>query len=150
MTLNLGGYVSELTFDGTDLQPDDHSFVLWISRGLTAAPSVRGEDSVVPHAAGRVALSRQADLLRIELDGWIFGATPAGFRTTQRALMNLFDGVAEPRVLSCLLEDGVATATINARPQPPVLVDEIIPSHLARVNVALESVDPYWVVNEGS
>jgi len=146
MTLNLGGYVTELTFDSVDLQPDDHSYVLWIARGLQGAPTVRGSDTIVPHAPGRVARSRQADTLRIELDGRIFASTPAGFQTTRTLLMALFDGVAEPRLLSCLLEDGATTAEIYARPIPPHLIDEAVPSYLARLSIALESVDPYWTL----
>jgi len=148
---NLGGYVTDLTFDGTELQPEDGSFVFWFVRGSPGtAPLVRGRDVVIPHAAGRIARSRQADLLPIEIEGRILASTPGGYRQTVRGLMTLFDGVAEPRALACLLEDGTTTAEILARPVPPVLLDDYVASHAARINVAFEAVAPYWTIEEGS
>lgn len=141
------GEVTDLTFDSTLLQPSDVSFVMWIETGLQGAPTVRGDDTVIPHLAGRVPRSRQADRLIIELEGYILAETPSEFADIRGQLMTLFDGVALPRTLSCTLEDGVTTATIAARPTPPVLLDPIIPSYAARINVRLESVDPYWVLS---
>jgi hypothetical protein len=149
MPASPAGYVTELTFDGTDLQTADRTMICRITKGLNGAPQVRGRDTVIPHAAGRTARSRQADQLVVEVECWILADDPDTFRTRHRELMTLFDGVDSPRVLSCLLEDG-GTATINARPIPPILETEPVPSHVARLDVQLESVDPYWVIVDGS
>lgn len=150
MTLSIAGYVSDLTFDSTDLQPSDRSFVLWIARGLNNVPAVRGQDIVVPHLAGQVVGNRKADKLPIELVGWILanGVTPSiiagAFRTIVESLKAVFDPTLDPRVLAATLEDGSAAA-INAR-VTALVIEEKVTSHVASISVAMESIDPYWVI----
>lgn len=151
MAQDIGGFVTAVTFDGTDLVPPSHSYVLWIAQGLNAVPTVRGKDSLIARAAGRTPRSRVADTLSIEIVGWVLaqGTTlalaVADYRASIEALKALFDPALDPRVLQATLEDGT-TATINARAVPPLLITENVPSHVARVSAALESVDPYWVI----
>lgn len=151
MPLEMGGYVTGITYDTTELQPSSQDWVLWIMRGLNDVPSVRGEDDVIPGAPGRVARARQADVRVIELEGWIMaqGATwelaIANFRQSVQALQALFDPTLDPRVLSAVLEDG-SVATINARVVPPLVVEERVASHVARIAVQMESLDPDWVI----
>jgi len=91
-SMNTGGFVTGLTYDGTDLVPSDGSFVLWISKGLNDAPEVRGQDVTVPALTGQVARNRVANRLPIELSGWVLAQTDpvsagvAQFRQTVRAL----------------------------------------------------------------
>jgi len=149
MPLTSGGYVA-LSYDGTDLAPSSLEYVLWLVRGLNEVPSVRGADDVVPRRTGRIARARVADVLALELEGWVLaqGTTVAlaiaNFRESVQALQALFDPVLDPRVLSATMEDGTVQ-TINARVLPPVLIEERVASHVARVSIALESVDPYWL-----
>lgn len=151
MTLGVGGFVTALEYDGTELQPSSLAHVLWITRGLNDVPLVRGSDDVVPHLVGRLARSRIADVMPIELQGWVLaqGATMdsavAGFRASVELLKTLFDPELDPRVLSATLEDGSA-ATIYARVVPPISIIEVVAGHVARVSVALESLDPRWAI----
>lgn len=140
--------VTAVTFDGTSLQRADGSVILEIKRGLGDVPRVRGRDQVVPGLAGRIPRGRIADVLPLELEGIIegVGATEAERRSSFVALRQemraLFDPTKDPEALACVLEDG-STATINARCVPPLLWEER-PGYIARLNVALESVDPDW------
>ena len=144
--------ITDLTFDSTVLMRTDGLF-LTIKRGIGEIPSVRGSDQIVPGRAGRIARARVADVLRIELEGVVGGKAdlvtpvtePAAYYALVLAMKALFAPTKVPKVLSCVLPDG-STATINARTIPPLLWDEEIAGRLARLNVALESVDPYWVV----
>lgn len=145
------GYVA-LTADGTDLAPSSLEYVLWLVRGLNEVPSVRGSDDVVPRRTGRIARARFADALPLELEGWIMAQgtsvadVVANFRDTVQVLQALFDPAGDPIVLEATLEDG-SVQTINARVLPPILIEEKVASHVARVSIALESVDPAWVVS---
>ncbi len=148
---NVGGYVDELEYDNVALVHASLDWVLWLTRGLNDVPTVRGRDDVVPHLDGRVVRNRRADVLQLELAGWVLAhgddldETVANFRTSVRALQTLFDPALDPRVLSATLEDGSAAA-ISARVVPPISIVEVVASHVARVSVALESVDPYWAI----
>lgn len=82
-----------LTYRGTDLQtPTLH---LDIVRGFFEPPEVRGEDDVIPMAAGREEQTRIADRLLIRLEGYVLGAgltellRQQSFYATTQALMAL-------------------------------------------------------------
>jgi hypothetical protein len=141
MTLTPSGYVSDLEFDGTSLQRDG-TLVMQVTRGLLGAPTVRGDDTIIPHLLGRTPRSRQADRLPIELAGWILAEDPEEFWPLVAEMNTLFDGVALPRVLSANVP-GVGECTINARPVG-VTITPVVESHAAQIDVLLESVDPYW------
>jgi len=141
MTLSIAGYVSDLTYASTDLQPTDQSFVLWISRGINDVPSVRGTDVVVPHKIGQTAGTRRADKLAIELTGWVLanGATAdllvAAFREIVESLKALFDPADGYQTLAATLEDG-SEAMIAARVVGLVITEQV-PSHVASAPVTL-------------
>lgn len=145
------GPVTALTFDSTLLERDD-GFSLSLKRGLGEVATVRGVDTVIPGRAGRVFRARVADRMALELEGNIIGIGTFPTSTDAEAYyalvleaQDLFDPTKDPAVLSCVLPDG-STATINVRVVPPILWDEKVPGLAARLNVALESVDPDWVI----
>jgi len=149
--------VVELSFDGTDLFNDDGTRMFGITKGHPGSPPVvRGRDTTVPHRTGRIRRSRVASSLGIVLEGWetapsglALDDARAAFRQAVRGLFALFDGTTDPRVLQALLEDG-SIATIDASPLPPLLYKETVPGLAAEFNIELESVDPYWLIVDGS
>lgn len=149
MSLTAGGYVAG-AYRSAALVHASLDWVLWITRGLNDAPQVRGKDVVVPAAAGRLVRNRVADLLIIELQGYVLGHgvtvadTVANFRASVEALRAVFDPTLVPSTLSLVLEDG-GTATIAARTVDATM-PEVVPGHVAEVRVQLESVDPNWVI----
>lgn len=144
--------ITSLTFDGTLLMRDDRTLYLSLKRGVGEVPTVRGEDVVVPRLAGRVARARVPDRMALELEGLVVGyrdptdgspTEPESYYTVVREMRALFDPTKDPALLSGILPDGTL-ASINVRVVPPLLWDEMIPGRLAKLNVALESVDPDW------
>jgi hypothetical protein len=148
MTTAVG--IRGLQFSDEDLQPSDLSIFLQIVTGLDDLAAVRGVDTVVPGLTGRIPRERIADVRAIELAGWVQGvgededARRADYRDSVLWLQTLFDPTAPPDVLEVTLESG-GTATINARPLLMVWGEETVPC-VRQVSVALESVDPNWVV----
>lgn len=143
--------IRALTCDGTVVMRDDGLF-LSLKKGLGEIPYVRGSDQIVPGLAGRIPRSRIGDRMALELEGLVRGipdeadndpSEPVAYYDLVLECRNLFDPTKEPWILSCLLPDG-STASINVRVVPPLLWEELIPGRLARLNVALESVDPTW------
>jgi hypothetical protein len=139
-----------LTFSGTDLQPSDLHFFLDIFVGLNELPEVRGQDTLIPDQIGLQPRNRKATRRYIELRGFVRGAGAdeeaqrGDFRDTMDALQALFDNTLQPDELVAVCEDGT-TRTIDARPLSILMGTEPLPSYRS-INVALESVDPNWVV----
>lgn len=142
--------VTELTFD-SGLLMDDAGLFLQVKRGLGEIPFVRGTDTIVPRRTGRIARARVGDRLSIELEGLVRGIetlTETEAETYYALVLSvkaLFDPTKDPATLSCILPDG-STASILVRVVPPLLWEEIIPGRLARLNVAMESVEPDWTI----
>lgn len=143
--------IHTLTYDATSIQQSPIGIFLELVDGLNEIPKVRGEDDVVASLTGRSPYPRVADVLPLELRGVVLGMgstvedQQSSFRTlmgTLRAL--LAGGSLTPKVLAGVLEDA-STATINAR-VVDVQVTEQVASLAAEVKVALESVDPDWVI----
>lgn len=141
------------TYDGTLLVTTVGNvprIVLRCVRGLDDAPEVRGEDTVIPSAEGRVPRNRVWDRRVIELYGFVAGtgasetAQRADVRSALETLRTLFDPTGDPATLVVTLEDG-STATISARPINMVLDDGRIPTY-REVSVELEAVEDDWVV----
>lgn len=92
-----------LTFRGVDLQTA--TIHLDLAQGFSEPPDVRGEDDVVPRAAGRVAGARRADMRRIILNGHVRGTGTTreeralSWRTATDALMAAMDRTLDPGVL---------------------------------------------------
>lgn len=144
-----------LTYDSTGLQHADLGLFLQIVEGLNTTPDVRGRDVVVPGLAGRIPRNRIADVLRIELRGFVRGdgmtgaAQMADFRDKVQALQVLFDPTRDPANIVADLENG-ELATIAARPLPGLIInDQALPSLFGLVSVVLESVAPTWTITAG-
>jgi len=143
--------IHSLTYDSTTIQESTIGIFLELTRGLNEIPKTRGEDDIVASASGRTAYLHVADILPLELAGVVLGTgstvddQQASFRTKMAALRALLaSGSLLPKILAGTLEDD-STATISAR-VVDVQVDERVASLAAEVKVALESVDPDWVI----
>lgn len=141
------------TYDGTPLVTfvgGEARMLIRCIRGLDESPRVRGVDTVIPTAPGRVARNRVYDGRIIELQGPVMGtgATEAEQRADMRAaleeLRDLFDPTSSPSVLIIALEDG-GTATITARPVNMVTGPDSIPTW-REVSIELEAVGADWLI----
>jgi hypothetical protein len=89
-----------LNYRALDLQSSTTHFDL--RSGFVEPPTVRGEDDVIPGAAGRDVGARRADTRRIILEGHIRGeggdrdARAASFRTASDALAAVIDRELTP------------------------------------------------------
>lgn len=133
-----------------DCQRADLSIHLEIVTGLDDVPAVRGVDTIVPGLTGRIPRNRVADVLAIELAGWVQGGTGAsteaarrtGYRNAVDAIQAAFDPSLDPGTLEVDTEDG-ETRVVSARALTLVWGREDIPAVRA-LSVALESTDPFW------
>lgn len=145
--------IVEISLDGTPLFSDDGTLGSRFTRGAPGEPPmVRGEDDTVAARAGRSFYPRIADVLPIGLEVWLQAGDVASdsqgwieVESQRRNLLELFTGTGPTKTLSATLADG-ATAEIAVRVIPPVLVNEVIPGLRLEFDVALESVDPEWVI----
>jgi hypothetical protein len=134
-----------VSYAGTDCQRANLTLFLYVFRGLNEPPSVRGDDTIVPGLAGRIAGSRENDVLDIQLRGWIAAdptlttkvAIETDFATTRATFRALFSP-SRARANLVLTLPGGATKTISALPLPGLLYDEKIPEEYAEVSVPLE------------
>lgn len=138
-----------LTYGGTDIQEafagGAAAMILELVRGLSEPPSVRGVDIIVPSKVGRLQGTRVKDMVTVELDGLIIGASGAtelsSFRVKAAAFRTLFDPTVA-RTLVATLEDA-STRTLTLARTTSVLWNLLGPS-VARVNVVLESTVGDW------
>jgi hypothetical protein len=144
------------TYDGVDLVTvvgGMPRMLIGLVRGLDDAPEVRGTDTIIPGAAGRVPRTRVRDRRVIELAGPVGGvgathaAQAADMRAALEELRTLFDPTRDPATLVVALEDG-GTASINARPVNLLLDEPVVPT-MRRVSVELEAVEGAWVITPG-
>jgi hypothetical protein len=145
---SLPARLTDLTFDSVDLQRSDLSLHLDIVSGLNDGLDVRGEDTVIPSADGRVFRDRKGDVRHIVLAGIIMG-TGATETLRQASYQNLCDEVeatfpltGDPAVLEGTARDGT-TRSIAAR-AINLIWDESQVFGMAQVSVMLDSVDPDW------
>lgn len=142
-----------LTVDGTDVQQDPIGIFLELVRGLNEPPRVRGLDTVVPGAPGRLARNRVSDGFVLELRGYVSGtgsdeeAQRGAYRDLVNTFRVLFDPTRDPVDVVATLEDG-STASCSARALPTAVWDQIVPA-MARVSVEMESLDADWVIEPG-
>jgi hypothetical protein len=139
-----------VTFDSVDLCPDDLSRFFRITQGLNEPPDLRGVDVVVPGLDGQVTRPRRANTLRIVLFGHVMGVGStqgdrrSSFRTEMAYLRDdLFSPARTAAELAATLENGLI-ATLDARPLPGMMVNELVPSEFAEVSIELLSVTPDW------
>lgn len=142
------GWSTGVSANGTDLSTGH--FYLRLVRGLIEVAEVRGEDTVIPSATGRVPRNRVADTLRIEAAGMVMGqgmdeaTQQADLRAAMDALRALMDPTLAPYLITATLEDG-STRTIMARPLNLVPGPDDIPSYRT-VSLEWESVSPAWTL----
>ena len=99
-----------LTYRGTDLQTE--TINLDLRSGFVEPPTVRGEDDVLPGAAGRDVGARRADTRRIVLEGHVRGV---GATRDERALS--FRVASD--TLAAVLERDLAPGTLIVGPTAP-------------------------------
>jgi hypothetical protein len=142
--------VRGVTYRGTNCVQFDGAqcrMVLRLVRGLDEGSRVRGVDTMIPGAAGRIAEERVGDGRTLEGIGWVAGTggTPAeqaaDFEAAMAELRALFDPTLDPGTLEVLLADG-STASIQARtmPEEPEWGDDKNPLY-REFNVEWEAVD---------
>ena len=127
-----------------------------VVHGLDNGPRVRGVDTVIPSASGRVPRNRVADGRPVELEGFIAGVGTtweeqlADFRAVVEELRAIFDPTLSPGALVVNLEDG-GTATIDARAlegQPEWGDDNILTYR--ELGVDLEATEDWQITLAGS
>lgn len=140
-----------LTYRGTDVQQNPFGIFLELVGGLNEVALVRGEDHTVPALPGRVLDDREADVLPLELRGWIAGqgadgmAQRADVATLRQQVRNLFDPTVSGNLVA-LLEDG-STATIQARTLGDGLLWGQVVPQLFSLSVRLESAAAVWTID---
>lgn len=142
------------SYDGTGLNTfvgSERRLTFWLVGGLDDGLDVRGEDTVIPSAAGRVARNRVRDRRIIEVDGLVTGtgaseaARMDDFRDAMESLRTLFSPTRAAANLVISLEDGVRTATISCRPLPDRDV-RYYPTSAARWALEFEAIGNDWLV----
>lgn len=129
------------TYDGTSVQRADNSVWLDVKEGLFEHYKVRGKDTTIPGAAGKIPRNRVADELRIVLKGWIRGSSWSNYWTLVKEMKTLFDPARSPATLSVPLDDGT-TATIDARPLNLIPAGDEAIGATREWSVELVAVDP--------
>lgn len=148
MSNSIDTILRSLTFKGTDIQRSDFKIHLEVKRGFLESADVRGEDTIIPGATGRVPRNRKKDLRVIELEGTVRGegATEdlrlSDFQDSCDALISLFDPAAATGTLSGTAWDGT-TRSIVCRALPGNVWSMVLPGE-ATFNVQLLSVVPDW------
>ena len=141
-----------MTYRATDVQTAN--IFLDLIRGYGEPPDVRGEDDVVPGAAGREEGDWEADRLRILLEGWVKGtgatlvAQQQSWRTSTDALMALMNRAASPGALVITAPYyGLAAGskTIQARCVNVVPGPIQAAMTFQRWSFELVAIDPEWV-----
>lgn len=133
-----------LEYAGEDIQDQDLGIFLEIVHGLNETPEVRGVDTVVPGAPGRVAGSRVFDRFTIHLEGWVTGGASGGaaaFRANMAFLQSLFSPTRTPATLRAVLEDA-SVAEVTARPLSIAGGAQPVPDALP-ISVELEAIEPW-------
>ena len=139
------------SYAGTDLSTTvggHRRLSFWVVSGLDDGMEVRGEDTIIPGAAGRVARDRIRDRRVIEIQGWVqgTGADPGDdMRDAMETLRTLFDPTRSSATLSVLLEDQTRTASISCRPLPETMI-EYLDAYAIGMNVRFEAIGNDWTV----
>jgi hypothetical protein len=139
--------LTELTYRGTSLMRSNLTVLLRIVRGIGEVMEVRGQDTIVANATGRVPRDRKKDRLVIELKGYVMGtgadeaAQRASLVDLRAELRTLFDPTLAPGALVATLEDGT-TQSIDARAINILYGDDDTPT-LREVSVELEAVEDW-------
>lgn len=140
--------VIALTYRGTDIQEafsDSAWMYLEIVKGWNEPASVRGTDLIVPSLAGRLVGTRVKDIVSVQLEGLVVGATGATAVSTYLAKVVTFRALFDPTLTGSIVATptGAAAKTLTNCRTMSVAWDPIS-AYAARVNVLLESTSPDW------
>jgi hypothetical protein len=135
--------VSDLTLDAQDIRTRGAIFFDLVA-GYFEPSDVRGSDTVIPAADGRVVRNRVVDVRRIRLDGYVAGTSASDWNTNTAALFALLDPTATHTLtigtgyLGVGSSKSITVRFINAVGGP------ITAQRYQSWNIDLESVDPEW------
>lgn len=138
-----------VTYDSIDVYDFDAGYGLELVSGLWEVPTVRGEDTVIPAAPGRLEQNRINDVLPLELRGLVRASTAsltkaaqlASYAANLRYLRTLFRPDRDRADLVATLPGGT-TLTISARPLN-IVSNELVAGELAEISVSLEGYDDW-------
>lgn len=149
MPNSLPANLTNLTVDAVDVQRVDLSVHLDVVSGLNDGLRVRGSDTVIPGARGRVVRNRIADARDIVLAGVLQGTGTteadrlADYQAIRDELEGVFDPEGDPVAIAGEALDG-STRTIDARTISIVWNEGVL--GMGNLAITMESVDPDWVV----
>jgi hypothetical protein len=142
--------VTALSFDGLDIREaaaaSGSGIFFDLVSGYNEPASVRGVDSVIPGADGRVFRSRVRDARRIILKGYVTGTSASDFQANMAALFGVMNPVNDPADL--IISDSYlgtgGSPTIACRFLNAVGDDPENGPKFQRWTIELESVVPEW------
>lgn len=143
--------MSELEFASQDIRQaaartSDSGIFLDLVSGYSEPAVPRGEDTIIPSIAGRVARDRVADYRRIILEGYVIGTSASDFRSKTDTLMSVMDPTDNPATLT--VKSGYlgvsGDKTILARVVNMVGGPPVKGPRFQTWSIELESVAPDW------
>lgn len=133
-----------LTAEGTSIQESD--FSTWfdvVKGGPGELAQLAGVDVVIPGSAGLQGMPREKRGRIIELVGWIKESSLANFRTSEQALLALFD-IGD--LVTLVLGYGSGTATIDARTEAIIPSEGGVKGVFQQYRIVLTSGAPDWTL----
>jgi hypothetical protein len=144
-----------LVFRGLECSDVDGIF-LEVTKGFRMPAQVRGDSYVVASKAGRIRGDRQADVLPLQVDGYVAGDDPADWAANRDALLAVLqegEGIEPGDLVVTGPDYGLADGDQATVPASVVNVMEgpIEAYQRQTFSIALEAVDPpEWTLEEGS
>ena len=148
MANSLPAVLTSLTFKAVDIQRSNLSLHLDVIQGLNDGLDVRGEDTVIPSASGRIARNRKGDVRHILLAGILqgVGSTEAvrlgSWQDLRDEVEALFDPTDAPGTIVGKANDG-SWRSITAR--TTTIVWNPGAFGMDQLSIAMDSVDPDWL-----
>ena len=124
--------------------------IAWATYGVDSGPRVRGVDTTVPAATGRIARNRVGDGRMVGIEGFVMGTGNTlveqrdDFRDAIEQMRVVFDPTLSPGELEVILEGGtVATINVRTMPEEPEWGPYALPTYRT-FSVEFEAVDDEW------
>lgn len=141
--------MAEITFDSEDIREasartSQSGIFFDLVTGYHEPADVRGIDTIIPGATGRVARSRVKDVRRVVLEGYVVGTSTANWRTHTDTLMSKLQAVT---VKNLVLGDaylGVSGTKTLACRVVNMVGGPIVAGRFQTWSIELESVTPDW------
>lgn len=142
--------MADLTFAGQDIRQaaartSQSGIFFDLVAGYFEPAAVRGVDTIIPAAAGRIFRDRVSDSRRIALSGYVIGTTASDWRSKMQTLFSVMDPTADPANL--VIGDNylgtTGSPTIAARFVNAV-GGEIVAGRFQTWSIELEAVTPDW------